>query len=46
VTQNTPFKIYAGSIVALNIQNTLNRITILGDGLYNILHEILQPKTV
>jgi uncharacterized protein YjbI with pentapeptide repeats len=46
ITQNTPFKIYAGSIVALNIQNTLNRITILGDGLYNILHEILQPKAV
>ena len=46
VTQNTPFKIYAGSIVALNIQNTLNRITILGDGLYNILQEILQPKAV
>ena len=46
ITQNTPFKIYAGSIVALNIQTTLNRITILGDGLYNILHEILQPKTV
>jgi uncharacterized protein YjbI with pentapeptide repeats len=46
VTQNTPFKIYAGSIVALNIQNTLNRITILGDGLYNILQDILQPKAV
>jgi uncharacterized protein YjbI with pentapeptide repeats len=46
MTQNTPFKIYAGSIVALNIQDTLNRITILGDGLYNILHDILQPKAV
>ena len=46
ITQNTPFKIYAGSIVALNIQNTLNRITILGEDLYNILHEILQPKAV
>ena len=45
MTQNTPFKIYAGSIVALNIQPILNRLTILGDGLYNILHEILQPKT-
>jgi uncharacterized protein YjbI with pentapeptide repeats len=46
VTQNTPFKIYAGSIVALNIQDTLNRITIVGDGLYNILQDILQPKAV
>jgi hypothetical protein len=46
VTQNTPFKIYAGSIVALNIQNTLNRITIVGEGLYNILQDILQPKAV
>ena len=44
ITQNTPFKIYAGSIVALNIQDTLNRITIVGEGLYTILYDILQPK--
>jgi hypothetical protein len=46
ITQNTPFKIYAGSIVGLNIQDTLNRITVLGTGLYDILYDILQPKSV
>jgi hypothetical protein len=44
-----PFKIYAGSIVAVNVENVLNKITILGDGLYDILSSIFStmfaPKT-
>jgi hypothetical protein len=41
----TPFKIYAGSIVAVNIEDTLNKITVLGDGLYDILSSIFTLKT-
>ena len=37
---NTPFKIYAGSIVAVNIEDALNKISILGDGLYDMLSSI------
>jgi len=40
-----PFKIYAGSMVAVNIQDALNKITISGDGLYNILSSIFALKT-
>ena len=40
----TPFKIYAGSVVAVNINDTLNKITILGDGLYNILYQLFTSK--
>jgi len=39
-----PFKIYAGSVVALNIQDALNKINILGDGLYNILTDMLVSR--
>ncbi len=41
-----PFKIYAGSVVALNVQDFLNKITINGDGLYNVLYNILVPRTI
>jgi hypothetical protein len=40
-----PFKIYVGSVVAVNIQNTLNKITVLGDGLYDILTELFVFKS-
>jgi hypothetical protein len=39
-----PFKIYAGSVVALNIQDALNKINILGDGLYDILSDIFVSR--
>jgi hypothetical protein len=39
-----PFKIYAGSIVAVNIEGALNKISIFGDGLYDILSSIFSTK--
>ena len=44
--EGKPFKIYAGSVVALNVQDALNKITINGDGLYNVLYNILVPRTI
>jgi len=40
-----PFRIYAGSIVAVNIEDALNKINVLGDGLYDILSSIFTLKT-
>ena len=42
----TPFKIYAGSIVAVNIKDSLNKFTVLGDGLYDILFSIFSSKFI
>jgi hypothetical protein len=39
-----PFKIYAGSVVAVNIEDALNKINFLGDGLYTVLSDILVFK--
>jgi alpha-tubulin suppressor-like RCC1 family protein len=43
-----PFKIYAGSVIALNILNVLNNVTFAGEssrsGMYNILSELFSPK--
>ncbi len=39
-----PFKIYAGSVVALNIQDALNKINILRHGLYDILSDIFVSR--
>jgi hypothetical protein len=44
--EGKPFKIYTGSVVALNVQDFLNKITINGDGLYNVLNNILVPRTI
>jgi hypothetical protein len=42
---DAPFKIYAGSVVAVNIKDTFNKITILGQGLYDTLVSIYALKT-
>jgi len=38
--EGVPFKIYAGSVVAVNIEDALNKMSVLGDGLYDILSSI------
>jgi hypothetical protein len=35
-----PFKIYAGSVIALNILNALNNVMFGANGMYNILSEL------
>jgi hypothetical protein len=40
-----PFRIYAGSIVGLNVADQLNSIKISGDGLYDILTGLFAAKS-
>ena len=40
-----PFRIYAGSIVGLNVADQLNNIKISGDGLYDILTGLFAAKS-
>ena len=40
-----PFRLYAGSIVGLNVADQLNNIKISGDGLYDILTSLFTAKT-
>ena len=40
-----PFRVYAGSIVGLNVLDQLNTIKIGGDGLYDILSDLFAAKT-
>jgi hypothetical protein len=40
-----PFRVYAGSIVGLNVLDQLNTIKISGDGLYDILTDLFAAKT-
>ncbi len=40
-----PFRVYAGSIVGLNVLDQLNTIKIGGDGLYDILTDLFAAKT-
>jgi uncharacterized protein YjdB len=40
-----PFRLYAGSIVGLNVVDKLNNVKIAGYGLYDVLNDILIPKT-
>jgi uncharacterized protein YjbI with pentapeptide repeats len=40
-----PFRLYAGSIVGLNVADQLNNIKISGDGLYDILTGLFAAKT-
>lgn len=40
-----PFRLYAGSIVGLNVADQLNNIKISGDGLYDILVSLFAAKT-
>jgi uncharacterized protein YjbI with pentapeptide repeats len=40
-----PFRLYAGSIVGLNVVDQLNNIKISGDGLYDILTGLFAAKT-
>jgi hypothetical protein len=44
--EGKPFKIYAGSVIALNVQDTLNKITINGQGLYNVLSQMFNTRTI
>jgi hypothetical protein len=44
--EGKPFKIYAGSVIALNVQDTLNKITITGQGLYNVLSQMFNTRTI
>jgi len=39
------FKIYAGSIVALNVTEALNKITFSGDGLFTVLSQLFNLKS-
>ncbi len=40
--QGRTFKVYAGSVVAVNVamQDELNKIKVLGDGLYSVLSQL------
>lgn len=40
-----PFRLYAGSIVGLNVADQLNNIKLNGDGLYDILTGLFAAKT-
>ena len=40
----TPFKIYVGSVILVNIEDALNKINVLGDGLYTVLSNIFSFK--
>ena len=40
-----PFRLYAGSIVGLNVADQLNNIKISGDGLYDIMISLFATKT-
>jgi hypothetical protein len=42
IISGVPFKIYAGSIIGLNVQTALNSITVTGDkvGLYDLMWEL------
>jgi len=40
-----PFRVYAGSIVGLNVADQLNNIKLNGDGLYDILTDLFAAKT-
>jgi hypothetical protein len=40
-----PFRLYAGSIVGLNVSDQLNNIKLNGDGLYDILVSLFAAKT-
>jgi hypothetical protein len=48
IVAGIPFKIYAGSVIALNILNVLNNVGFAGNssanGMYNILSELFAPK--
>jgi hypothetical protein len=39
-----PFRLYAGSIIGLNVVEKMNNVKIAGYGLYDILTDILTPK--
>jgi hypothetical protein len=39
-----PFRLYAGSIIGLNVVDKLNNVKIAGDGLYDVLSDMLVPK--
>jgi len=43
--EGSPFKIYAGSIVALNVTEALNKITFSGDGLFTVLSQLFNLKS-
>ena len=40
-----PFRVYAGSIIGLNVADKLNSIKVNGDGLYDILADLFAAKT-
>ena len=39
-----PFRLYAGSIIGLNVVDKLNNVKIAGYGLYDVLSDMLVPK--
>ena len=39
-----PFRLYAGSIIGLNVVDKLNNVKIAGYGLYEVLSDMLVPK--
>jgi hypothetical protein len=42
--EGVPFRIYAGSVIALNMSESLNEVKIMGDGVYNIIAELFASK--
>ncbi len=45
LVEGVPFKLYAGSIIALNITESLNEVKVMDDGLYNIFSALLKPRS-
>ena len=45
LVEGVPFKLYAGSIIALNITESLNEVKVMNDGLYNIFSALLKPRS-
>ncbi len=42
--EGVPFRIYVGSVIALNMSESLNEVKIMGDGVYNIIAELFASK--
>ena len=45
IVERVPFRIYAGSIIALNIIESLNEVKVMNDGIYNIFSALFQIRS-
>jgi len=44
--EGKPFKIYAGSVIALNAQDAMNKIKVNNNGLYDVLSQLFNVRTI